>query len=370
MEVEVLQENLKKALSIVQKAIPTKPQLPILSSVLIEANKDKLVISSTDLYLGIKAKVVGKIIKTGKIALPGRLFYNSISSLDPGKISLVLNKDSLIIKSSNNKSVIQCFSAEEFPDFPNIEGEEFKIKPSVLREIKEKVSFCASTDLTRPVLTALLFSFSNGSLTTVGTDGFRLAILSQKSLGKKDQENFLLPAKAIEEVVGVFADQDEEQEVLFVFSSELKQVRFLVNGVEMYVRLIEGEFPPYQKIIPADFQIEVEVDGQDLEDQLKRAQVFARESSNIIRFNLSKKEMIVSASSPSYGKHEGKILINLKKGKGGEIAFNSRYLLDFISSLHPEKVLFYMNESLTPAMLRPSGDENYKYIIMPFRVNE
>jgi len=143
-----------------------------------------------------------------------------------------------------------------------------------------------------------------------------------------------------------------------------------IGSTQLFVRLIEGEYPPFNKIIPTQYLFEAELDGAEFENQLKRAQIFARESSNIIRLKFSKNELLITAVSSSYGKHEGKMNIEVNDGEEGEIAFNSKYLLDFMSTLKPEKIKFLMNESLTPAMMRPDNQENYQYVVMPFRVNE
>lgn len=369
MKLQLLQENLNSALNQVQRVVPSKPQLPILSSILLTAQKNKVNLAATDLYVGMKTEAAAKVETPTTIAVPGKIFYNTVAALAPGKLELSLDKDTLTISSRNNTTTIQCMAGDEFPDFPPINAQSYSFNTSSIERIQDMVSFSASIDPTRPVLTALLFQFDQEGLLVVGTDGFRLATLKLSEEKNEKEAQFLIPAKAMGEVAKISSAQDQEV-VEFKVSEELKQAVFKIGTTQLYVRLIEGEYPPFRKIIPTSFETEVEIDGEEFENQLKRAQVFARESLNIIRFQLNKVKLKIIASSPIYGRQEGVMGIDFIKGQQGEIAFNSRYLLDFISALKPKKIKFFMNESLTPAMMRPDGNEDYRYVIMPFRVNE
>lgn len=374
MKLEILQENLVAALKNAQKVIPSKPQLPILSSILITAQENKISLAATDLYVGMQTSVRGKIKKEGQAAVPGKLFYRSISSLKPGKLEIELEEDSLKIFSTSNETVIQCLPPTEFPEFPEVEGEKADLKTELLQEIDEKVGFSASLDQTRPVLTALLFEFKKDGLLVVGTDGFRLATLeleTEASLETDEKTSYLIPAKAVSEAASL-GQQEGEDEIGFTVSDELKQALFEIGKTKLFVRLIEGEYPPFGKIVPDDFSLVVEIEGEAFANQLKRAQVFAKEASNIVRLIFENNQLKIVAKSPSFGQQEGALDYKATEGDGQEkeIAFNTKYLLDFISSLKPEKIEFFMNESLTPAMIRPDGEENYKHIVMPFRVNQ
>lgn len=370
MKLEILQENLSAALKQIHRIIPSKPQLPILSAVLLEVeDKTAITLSSTDLYVGIKTTLPGKVSQSGKIAIPGKIFYNSVSALNPGKLSLSMTDNTLMITSQNNKTTIQCLDATEFPEFPEMSGEAQDISVSSLNDIQNMVGFSTSLDPTRPVLTSILFQFRESGLSTVGTDGFRLATLKLPAEKIGVTTSFLVPAKAISEVTRIVSSQDVEN-ISLQISEELKQTVMSIGSTKLFVRLIEGDYPPYQKIIPTEFSLITELDGAEFESQLKRAQIFARESSNIIRLNFSDGELKIAAISSTYGKQEGKMIAEFKQGENGEIAFNAKYLLDFVSSLKAEKIEFSMNESLTPAMLRPVDRGDYQYVIMPFRVNK
>lgn len=370
MKLKVLQENLNKSLNNLQKAIPTKPQLPILSSILIEAKDNTCTIAATDLYFGVKSNVKADIETEGRVVVPGKQFKEIISSLNPGVLTLEVVEGSFNISSDKTKTSLACQSSEEYPPFPEIEGDEYKLSSDHLSEIEKNVSFSASTDQARPVLTAILFKFSENGSEVISTDGFRLSILNLDSSNVSSEEKtFLIPAKALSEVYRIMAKLDVN-EVQFKISRELKQVFFSMNGVLVFVRLIDGNYPPYEKIIPANFTTEVLFDSEELIDNLKRAMIFARESSNIVRFIIGEKEVEIRSSSPSFGNYKG-VLRSVKiKGPASEIAFNIKYLVDYLSATKVDEHWFGMSESLKPAMFKPGSSEKYKYVIMPFKVNK
>lgn len=369
MKLKVLQENLNKSLSNLQKAIPSKPQLPILSSILIEATKEGCTISATDLYFGVKSKVQTDIETEGTVVVPGKQFKEIISSLNPGILTLEFIDGSLKIKSDKTKTSLSCQASNEYPPFPQVEGEEYKISSTHLEEIEKYVSFSASTDQARPVLTAILFKFSEKGFEVISTDGFRLSILHlDDSVQFSEEKTFLIPAKSLSEVFRIM-DRLESKEVSFKISQELKQIFFSIDGVLVFVRLIDGNYPPYEKIIPQGFKTEVIFDADELMDNLKRAMIFSRESSNIVRLIIDDKEVKIMSSSPSFGNYEG-ILRSVKiKGPSGEIAFNIKYLMDYLSATKATEHWLGMIESLKPAMFKPEVKNKYSYVIMPFKVN-
>lgn len=368
MKLKILQENLNKSLNNLQKAIPSKPQLPILSSIMIEASGNDCTISATDLYFGVKSNVQTDVEVEGKVVVPGKQFKEIISSLNPGVLTLELKETTFKVQSEKTKTSLSCQSSDEYPLFPQVEGEEYSISAENLEKIEKLVSFSASTDVARPILTTVLFKFSENGFETVSTDGFRLSILKLDNINYKTEETLLIPAKALSEVYRILTKIGVD-EVKFKVSKELKQVFFSLDGVLVFVRLIEGNYPPYEKIVPDSFSTEVIFDSEELSENLRRAMIFSRESSNIVRMTIDEKSVKIHSSSPTYGSFEGE-LKNVKiKGETGEIAFNIKYLMDYLSTSQASEQWFGMNESLKPAMFKPETEEEYKYVIMPFKVN-
>lgn len=369
MQITVLQENLKQSLSSLQKVIPNKPQMAILSSILLRAEENHLQIFATDLYLGIKTEVVVEVKDPGSLVVDGETFKSFINSLPPGKIELSLKDNSLLIQQGKLHSKMSCQNAEEYPQFPEVKGDEFSLPLQDLEKIQNRVSFCASNDQTRPILTSLLMKFSEKSLEVVATDGFRLAQLFLKEHDFVLEKTLLVPVKALSELYRI-SKQQKEDTLRILVSEELKQLLFKVSNVEMYVRLIEGEYPPYEKIIPPEFRLTVEFDTQEFLQELKRALIFSRDSSNIVRLEIQEDNLIVRSSSPSFGEYQGEISLKNKNKETGKIAFNVHYLIDFISSVVSETVQFSMNESLKPAEFKDLTEKDFLYIAMPFRVND
>lgn len=379
MKINALQENLKQQLDYLQKVIPNKPQLPILSSIFLKTQDSRLVLAATDLYLGIRSSLVVEVKEKGSLVVDGDTFRSIINSLPPGKISLELVDSVLNISQEKTKIKLSCQAADEYPKFPKVVGKSFSLKTIDLEKIHNLVVFASSNDQTRPVLTSLLMSFSNKGLKVIGTDGFRLASIVFNKLSFPFNRDLLVPAKALSELLRI-AKQGEAEEVEIIVADELKQLLFKVGQVDFFVRLIEGDFPPYQKIIPPTFKISIDIESADFLSQLKRAQIFARETSNIVRLAFKHNDegsfIIIKAISPSYGEYVGEAPIEIKSDLSKEeiaemqIAFNALYLIDFINAVHSEKISMSINESLKPARFIGLENKEYFYISMPFRVNE
>jgi len=369
MKNKVLQENLQQSLGYVQKAIPSRPALPILSSVLITAQESVFSIVATDLYFGIKASLPAAIEDAGKVVVPGKELKEIIQSLPPGELDLSSKKNLLQISSQRTKSSIQCQVGEEYPQFPEAEGGKFSLPTQVLNVLSEKVLKSVSTDQTRPILTGVMMDFSNKGLRVVGTDGFRLAIADFSEIQVSNPNTLIIPGKVIDEVRRI-AIQKNKESVDFYFSEENKQVFFSFEDVEIFSRLIDGEFPPYQKIIPQDFENKIEVQAADLHEQIKRALIFAKDSSGIIQIHYDDPSgLIIKAESPSIGSFEGLIDSAKVEGQQGVIAFNARYLIDFLQPLSEEVISISLSGALKPAKFKVSSAPNFQYIVMPFRVN-
>lgn len=370
MKIKILQETLAGALAHLQKAIPSKPQLPILASVHIKADGTVCQLSATDLYFGVRCRVQSDVQEAGELVVPGKEFKEIISSLPAGPLELTFSESTLHIKSAHAKAKLQCMSSDEYPEFPQSEGHAYQLSAPQLDAVTQNILFSASTDQARPVLTAVLFAVTPQGSRTVATDGFRLAVLDIPGFSSNESEHqFLIPSKALSEVARI-QKQVKEEIVAFTVSEELKQAFFSVADVEVFVRLIEGDYPPYQKIIPSNFTTTVFFDTAELLDNIKRATIFAREASNIVKFNFHPEQTKISATAPAIGEFTGELSQAKVEGEEAMIAFNAKYLLDFLQSTDSDTLWFGMSESLKPAIFRPENRQDYQYIVMPFKVTE
>lgn len=372
MKLTILQENIKQALSYVQKAIPSRPSLPILSSVLITAEKNKTTIAATDLYFGIRTTFPTKTEETGSLAIPGKQLRDIIFSLPAGSLDIEKKEHVVKLTSTAGSASLQSQASDEYPPFPQIEGDTFELSLNQLSQIVKEIVPSASTDQTRPVLTSVLLSFSSDSITAVSTDGFRLAVridsLQQKSEAPTEL-SVLVPAKVLSEVKSI-AEQLEVETISCAVSTELKQLFFSVGDVEIFARLIEGEYPPYHQIMPSSFVADIEVDSDVLADQVKRAMIFARDSSSIIQVKYDSDKLVISASSPAIGSFEGEVRDLKFSGEPGVIAFNARYVLDFLQLYKSQSITIHISGELKPALFQTAENKEYKYVVMPFRLNQ
>ena len=366
MKFSIKQENLVQSLIDVKRIVPTKPQLPILQAIMIEAKKGKIILSATDLYTGIKSTVMGVVDQEGTAAVPAQALTEVITSMSPGNIDFEVDQGVLHIKGKGVFIKIQTFSGEDYPTFPEKQGETVSIKKEDFEQIVEFITFATAKDDSRPILTSVLFNF-NENLEIVATDGFRLTTLNLEN--KFPGQQLLVPVKAVHEIARLQAKIKAEV-IDFTISDQMKQVFCNFANTEIVIRLMEGEFPPYQRIIPADFSTHLTFDREDLIQALKGAMVFAREASNIVKFQIGEDKMTITATSPTLGTHTSDVLINKKTGQQLQIAFNALYLMEFLSSVKQSEIWLGLNDSLQPAMFRPDQMLNYRYIVMPFRVND
>lgn len=373
MHVILLQENLNHALHYVQRTVPTKPNLTILSAVLLTTTETGLELAGTDLYLGVKTIVPAEDIKPGSVAVPGKTLVELVSQLSPGKLELDLQGSTLTIKNKEGVTKLQCQPADEFPVFPVADEGTVTVPVTMLNTVMETIVFAVSADVSRPVLTTLLWAFADQQIDVVATDGFRLAFdrfsgIEAAELASK-QARWLVPARALQEVARVVSSEKADQ-LSCQYSLAQKQLVFTVNSTSIFVRLLDGEYPPYEKIIPSVFTIEAWLEPEELLKHLKRAQIFARDAANIIHLTWSENQLVIEATSPSAGHHQSTLAVESVKAGDNKIAFNLKYLMDVLTAAKQRRLWFGMSESLKPAMFRLEGETSYGYVVMPFRVTE
>lgn len=368
MQIVILQENIQHALNYLQKAVPAKPQLPILSSILITVKDTICTLGATDLYFGVRATIAAQIEAEGMIAVPGKEFREIISSLPAGEVKLSFKDTTLTITAANAKFSLQCQDCSEYPQFPEITGEKATLNKKVLDAIAQMVLFSTSADQARPLLTGVLFELDEKNTRAVATDGFRLSVCDFTPHPEQSQMRFILPAKAISEVCRISA-QLQTEEVIFTVSESLKQVYIAFDSIEVYARVLEGEYPPYEKIIPASFTTEVQLTSEDLLEQVKRSTIYSRDTSNIVQFEVTEETVTIQASSSTLGTFSGEVPSAQVTGPGGSIAFKAKYVLDFLQATKNNEVTMSMNDSLKPALFTAKELPGFRYIVMPFRVS-
>lgn len=367
MRFSCLSENLAKGLSIVSKAVSSKGSLPVLSHVLLKTEDGKVKLAATDLETGVVTWVGAKVEEEGAVTVPARLLSELVANLPPGKIEINTKKQGLTLRAPQVKSRLSGLAAEEFPPLPEVGGKTaFSLDPKVFPAAVSQVAFAAASDESRPVLTGVLLKGSGKNLSLVGVDGFRLAerkLNLSKDLAK--DLSMVIPSRTLAEVARLAAHQ--ENPVRVVLLPEENQILFELEDSRITSRLLEGQFPDYEKIIPPSFNTQAKLLTEDFLKAVRLASIFARDSASIVRLRLdSAGPLVLSANTAEVGENRTKVEARIE-GEALEIAFNSKYLTDVLSNLQSEEVIFEASGPLNPGVLKPSPATNYLHLIMPVR---
>lgn len=371
MKLQVLQENLAKAVAIASRFTSAKAQLPVLSNILISASKTKLRISSTNLEISSSVEVGAKVEEEGEICVPSKVLLDLVGNLSRENVTLEAEKEQLKITTTGFTSSIMGMNASEFPKIPtDVKKEKSVLLPKEpFVEALTQTIFASSVDETRPVLTGVFMSFNKKHLEIVSTDGFRLSrrrVVLDKEYG---EFTLILPKPILLEVVKL---AETSGEVYLYQNQNDKQAVFAFEGAVLTSRLLEGEYPDYEKIIPKETKLSLLVDKEELLRSVKLAAVFARDASNVVKLKVLKGGVKLLAQSSQSGNQENKVdaKVEGRVGEEGgfEIAFNCRFLEEFLRSVKGDEVKVEFTTTDKAGVFSDTGDSGYLHLIMPVRV--
>lgn len=362
MKLQVTQENLNKALGNVARIANTRTTLPILSNVLLKTINNRLSIAATNLDIAITHYVGAKVTKEGSITVPARLMQDFVGSLPAGTITLELDDNKLQVSAGQYQSTINGVSAEDFPVMPAItSGVHWSLPAPSLKKGLQQVVLAASADETRPLLTGVYFHTVKEQLFLAATDSYRLA---EKSLAKlKEPANLLVPASAMQDLLRVLGDNEDTIEIV----NDDQQVLFKVNDVELVTRLIEGNYPDYKRLIPAEFTTSAIIKKAELSNITKVSSLFARENAGSVTFKVSEADQTISIHSVASQLGENNASASAIVKGDGDITLNSRYLLDALGVITSDEVEFCFNGKLEACVLKGAKEKDYLHIIMPLK---
>lgn len=369
MKLQVLQENLEKAVNITARFANTKAQLPILGNVLLSTKKSKIYISSTNLEISASVQIGAKIEEEGEISIPAKVITDLVTNLPKETIDLSSEKEQLKISTDGFSSTVLGMNSTDFPKVPNFLNDKNTISFSKkeISESLDKVIFATSTDETRPILTGVLFILDKDLLSLVATDGFRLSKkIIPVSTPIVEKKSVIIPKGVLGEISrGVF----ETDEVLFDLEETDKQVIFGLQDTVLSSRLLEGEYPDFEKIIPKESALKIILDKEEFLRAVKLASIFARESANVIKIKVLKDSVKVLAESGAAGSQETKVDAKVEgQNENFEIAFNYRYLEDFLHSVTGDETSMEFLNPTSAGVFKDTGDSNYLHLIMPVKV--
>ena len=372
MKVEILKENLKIGLSVVEKIVGKNLSLPILDNVLINTEENYLSLISTDLETAIKIWILTKIVKKGRVVVPAKFLSSFISLLPNDKITLEEKKQGLYIECKSFKNQVQGFNPEEFPLIPEFKNLDYiEIDNKKFCQGLSQIVDIASPSQSRPEISGIYLIFSKNIIKIVATDSFRLAEKSINLEGpiKKDV-SFILPQKPAREIINTLGEKEGKLKIYF--SSNQVMFEFPMSDaphpqVQIISRLIDGEYPNYEEIIPKKFKTQVVIKRDELLNQIKAASLFSGKINEVkIKVNVENKEIEIFAQDPDIGESKSSISAKIE-GETMDTSFNHKFLIDGLSNIKSSEIMFDLSKEEGPCILKPVGDVSYIYVVMPIK---
>jgi DNA polymerase-3 subunit beta len=368
VKLSVMQENLARGLSVVSRAVSNR-SLPVLTNVLLKTEDGGLKLTATNLEIGITYWVPGKIETDGATSVPARLLTDLVNSL-PGGEPIILelgDGETLHIQAGRFESNIKGIPAEDFPTVQTA-GERpiTRVPQKILRQALDETAFAAASDEARPILTGVLAKFEGDQLTLAAADNYRIAVKTITVLDAVEETSVVIPARALIELSRILADVDDP--VSIVLAHSRNQLLFHVEGIDLVTRLIDGQYPNYQSVLPATHATRAVLDRDELLRAVRPAALIAHESANIVKLGvgLEGDPAITVSANAEVGDHIGRVEAAVE-GDGTTIAFNARFLADVLTNVDAEQFALELNGPLSPGVFRPIGDDRYVHVVMPLR---
>lgn len=377
MKFKGARSELLTALQRVQGVVEKRNTMPILSNILLEAGDQEVVLFATDLEIGIRERFPAEVSEPGGVTVSARKMYEIIRELPDGTVNVSsLENHTVRIEAGKSEFKVLGLAPQEFPAMPSVEGEPLtSMNPATLSELIRKTVFAAGDNDARYILNGLLVSFfkkgKKPSVRLVGTDGHRLAVI-ERSLengkggskgGESEDKTLILPKKAAMEIRKILEEEAEEPQI----GTTKNQLIFRRGGLLLLARLMEGNYPNYEQVVPKENDHRALVKKQALEGALRRVSILSREKTNAVKFALEPGSLTVSSSNPDMGEATETLPLDYQQGEL-QIGFNARYLLDILAVMEGEDVSLEFKDALSPCVVRQPGDPDYLCVVMPMRV--
>jgi DNA polymerase-3 subunit beta len=364
-----MQENLARGLSTVSRAVSSRASLPVLSNVLLRTEDGGLKLTATNLEIAISAWVPGKIDADGSLTVPARLFADVVSGLPAGeRVELSAEGTSLTVSAGRYKTHLRGIDPEEFPVIPPPgERPTTRISQKEMRDALSEVVFAAASDEARPILTGVLTRLSGDRLTLAAADNYRIAVRSLAILDAVEETSLVVPARSYVELMRVLSDGDEPLEIML--ASSKNQIIFHVQGVDLVSRLIDGQFPNYQQVLPTSHSTRAVVDREELLKAVRLSALIASSAANVVKLSVDDEGSgaITIAAAAEVGDTKGEVEAAIE-GDQVQIAFNARYLQDALANVDAEQIALEFTGPLSPGVMRRTdGADDYVHVIMPVR---
>jgi DNA polymerase III subunit beta len=361
-------EELLSRLLLAGRAVSTRSAMPSLGGILVTASAGIVRLRATDMEVGLSLSFGADVESDGSALLPGRLLVDVVRSLPPGervKLALRPEQRDVEITAGSSRFHLRTLPPEDFPRLPEIEGDAMKMPAAAFADTVERVARAASRDEVRPILTGILVSAQERTLTMVATDSYRLSVKHtelDQPVSRELEAN--VPARALRELSRIVASEDAHEVEIALPGN---QVLFRAGEVVLSSRLIEGQFPSYRQLIPESFDHEVRLPRAEFLDAARRVSQLAQRNAPL-RLAFSEGELTISAETPEVG-DASEAMPAPFSGEALEIAFNPEFLVAGIESVETDEIVVRLTSPLRPGLLEPLERDDFRYLVMPIRLN-
>lgn len=364
--------TLQKGISIVEKAISQRTTVPVLENLYLSLEGTELKLRGNDLEIGIETVVtVDSAEINGTILVKAKTLASILSKIQSGVIDISVDSSNrMVIRGNKVDFEILCLSVDDYPVFPSVEsGISFDIKVSDLKDLIRHTIFAVSFDETKQFLNGILIKNDANTMCFVATDGYRLSLKRHGMAGEVADFSVIAPFKAMNELNKILPSFGDESLVKLTISET--QVVFSVDRFILISRVIKGQFPDYRQVIPKQSDNLFSVNRMALQGACDRATIISSSSNNVVRLLFNDHTLVVRANAASMGEFHEEIEVTRGQGSGDvKIAFNVKLVLDGIRGMDADDIRLAFNQGVSPCVIRPGGDDDYIYIVMPIRTND
>ncbi len=363
MKFSINQSELSNALSIVQKGVSPRSTLPVLSGIFVEAHGDEVTFQTTDLELSVQYTASALVEEEGSTVLPGKLIVDIVKNLPDAAVHIEAAEENAVISCDTSSFSIRCFSASDFPAFPQVlTSQQIEVPFEAFSAMARKVSRVVSKDESRAILTGVLIAVEEGLFKMVATDSYRLAVTEMPLQSTVEDFNAVLAGGFVADLAGLPKTGEN-------ISLALAENQIIVSyaGTVFVNRRIEGKYPNYKQLIPSSYETRCLVDRAALLAAVRRASLLEHNRSQV-RFSVNAASQTIQLTTSQDVGSTQEIVKAQVEGADVEIGFNSYYVVEGLSAMESTEVSFEIQGSLKPGIMKGAGDENYLYLVMPVRL--
>jgi len=371
MELVVRKNDLLRELQLYQGIVERKNTIPVLANVLIEAKGEEVWFLATDLEVALRSRCAASVAKAGALTVPAKKLYEIVRALPETDVRIHEEKGAVKVAADRFDSRIQTLPLDDFPTLPGATGQGSVTLPgTLLREMVEKIQFAMTSEDTRYYLNGALLVLHGPSMVLVATDGHRLAHVSAaipaaSPEAAAEETRVILPKKTVWELGRLLAETDGE----IHYERGENHLFFTVGGRTLISRMIEGQFPAFERVIPKNNDKRVEFERERITNAIRRVSLLSNERSRAIKFEIEKEKVEVSSNSAEVGEAREELAADFT-GSPLQICFNAQYVQDFLGVVKTDQVAMELKDEVSQAIMRPVGtlDYDYTYVLMPMRI--